>query len=329
MKIKKEFVFVCFMVLFATFISFTKPKDNIVYLYPGCWGFREGKEDLCMYGINLSEECRKKGLKLRVTTNLSNLQNVNKIILFELYGYDPFVLQAYPKDKLSLFLWEPPVTVPVNYQMENHEYFSKIFTWDDSLVDNQKYFKFFYPELGTITEDLIPFSEKKLCCFIGRNKFSFHPAQLYGARIACIKFFEITVPDSFDHFGIGWNGEYFKSYKGAIPDKNVLKNYKFSICFENGKDIPGYVTEKIFNCFQNLCVPIYLGANNITDYVPENCFIDMRKFSGFQELLSFLQNMTEEQYLQYLQNIRDYYRTEKAKLFGSDHFKEVFLKAIE
>jgi hypothetical protein len=38
--------------------------------------------------------------------------------------------------------------------------------------------------------------------------------------------------------------------------KNTLEKYKFSICYENARDIPGYITEKIFDCFFAGCVPI-------------------------------------------------------------------------
>jgi len=36
----------------------------------------------------------------------------------------------------------------------------------------------------------------------------------------------------------------YTSYKGPFKSKiETLKPYKFSICFENAKDIPGYITE--------------------------------------------------------------------------------------
>lgn len=329
MKMKKKFFTFSLVALVFSFFSFTQPKDSFVYLYPGYWGLKEGQEDVCMYGINLSEECKKRGLTLKVTKNLSKLKNAHKIIVFDILGYKPKVLKSYSKEKLALFLWEPPIVLPKNYLKKNHDNFSKVFTWNDSLVDNKKYFKFCYPELGTISEDCKPFSEKKLCCIITANKTSNHPAQLYSTRIEAIKFFENYVLSNFDFFGIGWEYWNFRSYRGSIPSKEVLKNYKFSLCFENGKDIPGYVTEKIFNCFQYLCVPIYLGTNNINDYVPENCFIDMRKFSSYYELLSYIQNMPEEEYLRYQRNIMDYYKSEKAKMFVPERFKEAFLKALE
>ena len=52
------------------------------------------------------------------------------------------------------------------------------------------------------------------------------------------------------------------------------KNISFAICYENARDIPGYITEKIFDCFFAGCVPIYWGgAPNVTDHIPANTFI--------------------------------------------------------
>jgi hypothetical protein len=63
-----------------------------------------------------------------------------------------------------------------------------------------------------------------------------------------------------------------------------LEKYKFSICYENARDTPGYITEKIFDCFFAGCVPIYWGANNITDHIPKECFIDKRDFEDYKVL---------------------------------------------
>ena len=54
---------------------------------------------------------------------------------------------------------------------------------------------------------------------------------------------------------------------------------------------PGYVTEKIFDCLTCGTVPIYLGAPNIADYVPRDCFVDMRDLGSFDVLASLLRQM--------------------------------------
>lgn len=52
----------------------------------------------------------------------------------------------YPKNKKYLFLFEPRVVAPIIYWKIIHIFFNKIYTWDDSLVDNKKYFKFIWPQ---------------------------------------------------------------------------------------------------------------------------------------------------------------------------------------
>ena len=330
MKIKIELVIFCCLLALAAGLAWFQPSGKTVYFYPGYFAFQESdQEDVFLYGINLSEICREKGLKLKVTHNLNNLRDVNKIIVFEITGYNPAFLAVYPKSRLSLFLWEPPVILPDNYNIEYHKYFSKIFTWHDLLVDNKKYFKFYYPELGCINDEVKPFSEKKLCCIIAGNESSAHPSALFSTCREAISFFDEKAPEKFDLYGAGWQNFGFKSYKGYVSNKEVLKNYKFSICYENTKDISGYVSEKLFSCLSHLCVPVYLGANNIKDHVPANCFIDRRDFQSNEDLLSFLENMTEAEYLKYQQNIRDFYKSPQAQKFTPENLKKAFIKALK
>ena len=319
----------CSALAYSVCFFLMHPSGKTVYFHPGFFDLQETKADVFLYEINLSELCREKGLTLKVTRRLDNLKDVNKIIVFEIIGYRPSVLRKYPERKLSLFLWEPPVTFSKNYNKKYHKYFSKVFTWHDSLIDKKKYFKFYYPELGCINDGAKPFSEKKLCCLIARNKNSIHPAELYSTRREAIGFFEDNAFEKFDLFGMGWELENFKSYRGTLLNKDVLKNYKFSICYENAKDISGYVTEKIFDSFKWLCVPVYLGANNITEYVPANCFIDRRDFKSNEDLLFYLENMTEEEYLKFQQNIKDFYKSPQAQKFTSENFKIAFLEALK
>ena len=92
-----------------------------------------------------------------------------------------------------------------------------------------------------------------------------------------------------------------------------MSQYKFSICFENMSHQQGYITEKIRDSFKAKCVPIYRGAENITDYIPENCFIDYRKFKNNDNLLEYLNTMEESIYNNYITNIEYFLSTDDAK----------------
>jgi len=121
----------------------------------------------------------------------------------------------------------------------------------------------------------------------------------------------------------------FPSFKGSITSKHeILEQYKFSICYENARDLPGYITEKIFDCFFAGCIPIYLGAPNVTEYIPKNTFIDKRKFADYSELFFYLKELPYDNYLQYLQSIENYIRSEKILPFGAESFVNIILNEI-
>lgn len=233
------------------------------------------------------------------------------------------------KSKFVLFLWEPPTQMENMYTSRNLKLFSKIFTWDDDLVDNQKFFKFYYPVLQPQLENLPPFEEKKICTLIASNKKSRHPKELYSERRKVIDFFEKLNNDDFVFYGNFWKPAEFKNCGGKIGNKlEVLKNYRFCVCYENMRDVKGYVTEKIFDCFAAGVIPVYWGASNITDYVPSNCFIDKRQFSSLDELYLFLKNMKQEEYENYLSHVKEYLKSEEAQLFSKENFHKILIASF-
>lgn len=242
-----------------------------------------------------------------------------------LFHYD---FQKAPKEKMVLFLFEPPVVQPEIYDPKIQENFSKIFTWDDDLVDGKKFFKFFYPVLKEPIEDAPSFRDKKLCTLINSRLSSKHPKELYSEREKVIRFFE-DKPDEFDLFGRFWAKRKYRNYKGEIGNKiETLKNYRFSICYENTKDVKGYITEKIFDCFQAKVVPIYLGASNVQDFIPKECFIDRREFGSDEELYCFIKEMPEERYNTYLIEAKKFIQSKESKLFSDNYFVINFLKTL-
>ena len=73
-------------------------------------------------------------------------------------------------------------------------------------------------------------------------------------------------------------------YKGKCGSKfEVLQNYEFCLCFENMK-MDGYITEKIFDCLYAGTIPLYMGAPDILEYIPEDVFVDCRKYSTWKEM---------------------------------------------
>jgi alpha(1,3/1,4) fucosyltransferase len=84
-------------------------------------------------------------------------------------------------------------------------------------------------------------------------------------------------------------------YKGACESKyEVLSQYKFSLCFEN-MAMKGYVTEKIFDCLYAGTIPLYLGASDIQDLIPEDVYIDCRRFSSLDAMYRAIENIPEQE----------------------------------
>jgi hypothetical protein len=83
----------------------------------------------------------------------------------------------------------------------------------------------------------------------------------------------------------------------TVSDKlDCISRYKFNICFENYA-APSYITEKIFDAMLAGTVPVYLGAQNIDDYVPASCFVDASGFASMNELTNYLTTITESEAL--------------------------------
>ncbi|MFY4818020.1 glycosyltransferase family 10 domain-containing protein [Aliarcobacter butzleri] len=296
--------------------------------------------------IELKKELQKYGFDL--STNDINIIEESEIIFY----FDmPKTLPNIDKIKNSfLILVESELIRPDNYHLEKHKYFNKIFTWHDELVDDKKYFKLNFSHLfpKSINKDLS--KKQKLCTLIAGNKRLTHPLELYSKRIEAIRWFEKNHPQDFDLYGVGWDkyrfsgpilirafnrvpflpklfakltGQNYPSYKGMVENKKeTMEKYKFSICYENAKDIPGYITEKIFDSFFAGCIPIYWGANNILEYIPKECFIDFRDFDSYNELYKFIRNMNDNDYMNYLENIEYYLKSELAFQFTGIYFSK-------
>lgn len=262
---------------------------------------------------------------------LDGLQNVDKLIMLSSISSRSDMmgtLRRYPKGVLIAVLWEPPTVYPDNYAADFFNSFSKIVTWDNSLLDNRCFFYFCYPVLQPMINETVSFETKKLAVMINMNKGSSHKDSLYAERREVIMFFKNNHAGDFDLYGHDWPN--FKNYKGQTDDKIAcLKGYRFCYAYENMRNVSGYVTEKIFDAFAAGCVPIYWGAKNITDYVPKNCFIDRRDFSNNEQLYQFLKNMSKEVYETYIANIKKFLASDAALLFSREYFVDTLLNIIE
>jgi len=290
------------------------------------------------YGI-LRDLLMQKGIVLD-TYDLGDIKTADTILFF---NHHESLLRkcetsGVKKEQLVLFLFEPEVVVPEQYSGKILNRYGKIFTYRDDLIDNHTFFKLRYPQGQHFLSTLLPFSKRKFLTFMNANKYSYVDNELYSFRRQAIRYFDNNHCE-FDLYGPGWNdnsifnwrylvtaiksfkvNQYLKdvydglrhyhNYRGTVDDKySTLAQYKFVLCFENEKNVEGWISEKIFDCFFTGAIPIYLGASNIKQYIPPECFIDMRQFKSFSALNDYLSNINEPQFLEYQDAGQDFIRS--------------------
>lgn len=264
-------------------------------------------------------------------------------------------LQKMRGKKLYLFLLENAANRPDNYWAGNHRAFERVFTWNPQLVDGRKYHRFFLPNQIPPIVRLEPGEQRKFCVTIASQKYSSHPQELYSERVRAIRWFEQHHPAEFDLFGTLWEHPYFTgrlarlnlglhkfyarfpgawrrrrfpSHRGTVPSKHaVLRQYRFAICYENAV-FPGYVTEKIFDALFAGCIPIYLGAPDVTEQLPPGIFIDKRQFKDYAALYDYLHRMPPAEYLGYRQAIEAFLAGPGVRPFSTEHFADTILQHI-
>ncbi len=279
-----------------------------------------------------------------------NDPDVKYVLYFE-YNWrmlfsEPF-LSKVPYEKRALVLLEPAIVNPTLYYTSLlRKRFSLVFTWDWKLLKkNPAYVRINVP-VGAEpqTYKINPFTEysfhnKRFLTAVSSNRWHYMPQSTFGLRRKIYHYFESRHPTDFDLFGNWWDQPYgflekwlghkvFKSWKGIIPgawDEKVrqISKYKFSICFENSTGQPGYISEKIFDCFCARCVPIYCGSKGVETIIPRDAWINMRDFRDFNALAVFLEEMNEDTYAQYLVAIDCFMQSDQMKFFSTEHFYQI------
>lgn len=252
------------------------------------------------------------------------------IVLIISFNILDFIKTVIYNKKTVYMMMEPP-SVVILHEMKYIKKWGKIFdlilTWNDDLIDDELFFKFFLPMPYNSSEKY--YKKLKFITNISGNKNSTHLSELYSERKNAIRFFEKKCPNDFDLYGTNW-GETYVSYKGKIEKKiNILKTYKFSICYENMYNIKGYITEKIFDCFYAKCIPIYMGADNINDYIPSNCFIDKKDFDSYDQLYDYLFNMKDSDYLDKINKINKFLQSQEFKKFLPKNFSNTIINSFD
>ncbi len=82
---------------------------------------------------------------------------------------------------------------------------------------------------------------------------------------------KLSENQNIDIFGTNWEKNE-NNIKGEIWNKHVgLDDYFFSLCMENSIQ-KNYVSEKFWDAILTNTIPLYIGCNNIKEFVDNDCF---------------------------------------------------------
>lgn len=151
----------------------------------------------------------------------------------------------------------------------------------------------------------------------------------YSLRIKAMA--ELSKFGVVDLYGMGWERWWSRSalwlpywmnrralmsiYKGKCASKfEMLQNYEFCLCFEN-MQMDGYITEKIFDCLYAGTIPLYMGAPDILEYIPEDVFVDCRKYSTWTAMWEDVARMSPDRIRAMKEAGRVFLQSDMAKRF--------------
>ena len=205
--------------------------------------------------------------------------------------------------------------------------------------------------------------DRRFLCMITQNKLpNLDYNELYTERLRLLEHFSRT--GSIDLYGIGWDKMPFRVgerrlpqkvvrvqrfvweripftrnhpyervikrvWRGAVDSKHeVMSRYTFAICYEN-MTLEGWLNEKIFDAFVVGTIPVYLGATDVTKYIPPECFIDPRPFASHGELEDYLRSLGPEEIRAYRENAREFMASDAYRPFTKDAFADIFVEAFD
>ena len=286
----------------------------------------------CILGMSI-EYCAKqqsrKATFIWWTNNLSHDKNTKWYqhlqSQFKRYGYhlehqkkhppqnSDIVIWAYPQGNLSgisdkqyLVGWllESPISLTQPLDKKKAQKFDLILTYRTDLVDNKKsFFIRIFTRVHDIKKEYWQTPKSVLVSQIA----SCLSGGLYEERKVATKWFLENAPQDFKLYGDGWDKfkknlsqkaqkSFKQQYGGYIDNKiQVISESKFVLAYENASQ-NDYVTEKIYDVLQAGSIPIYLGASNIDQYVPKECYINKNDFKTYEDLYSFLKKMDDRTY---------------------------------
>ncbi len=230
----------------------------------------------------------------------------------------------FPLSRTILLLSEPYSRYKARYQKNFRNPFGGFMgiRKDDGASEDEFYF---VPQEFTKIQDLKDYPEFWVAMIHQRYKKEYRNLLGDNEREKAVAFFDEVFKDEFHTYGrvweqtrswdnVGWKGV----IKGLFMGNEkllTLRNYKFTLCMENSREC-GYVTEKIFSAFFAGSVPLYFGATDIAEYIPNDCYIE---FDGtdYPSLIGQIKSMGDQEFHAMRTRARDFIFSPKCEQFTS------------
>jgi len=117
-------------------------------------------------------------------------------------------------------------------------------------------------------------------------------------------------------------------FRGPCDDKRVtMRGYRFGIAYENTA-CPGWVTEKIVDCFVAGIVPVYLGAPDIAEFVPAGGFLEAARFASPEDLADRMRSMPATEAMAMLAAGRGYLKSPAGERHSFEGFADWIVDLI-
>ncbi len=339
----------------AFYSSFPSQMANRLFAEANCSS--GAGDNLLLPMVRLREAARKRGIECQ-TADMADVNSFDAFVFCEMPEPDNFYLLHAKQNSKPLylmisenyFIWKP------NSDKKRYSVFDVVFTYDDNALADPRVLKLNYAFDLPCSIDCSIERKQKLACMIFSNPKRDRKNLIYAQRRDTIHWFEKWHPDDFDLYGFGWDRgtapfqtypvlqrflrhtgimkilpwRKYPSWKGCVVRKrDVLGKYRFGFCYENTDKIPGYITEKIFDVMVAGTVPVYIGADNTTLHIPQNCFINRASFKDHETLYAYIANMPEADYMTYLQNIQNFLSTSQSSEFSITTYVQTLLSVFQ
>lgn len=149
----------------------------------------------------------------------------------------------------------------------------------------------FWPKLRPLDADM---TRRPFCSFLYSNdslgqgarcrrEFCQYLMQQY-AHVDCPGriLHNVDIPELSDRYALNWD----------VSKLNFLSRYKFHIAWENS-DAPGYITEKLTDCFIANTVPIYWGSGGDVAPFPKEAMICANDYPDVDALVARIREVNE------------------------------------